>query len=209
MTSAAKFKAVQKNGSHINRAVLIRPIQTARFNIKIRFKYGKSDLDIQKLDYASISEFEFWLKSQKSCGHNTVTKYLTNFKKIVVIYVKNGWLNQDPFASYRMSREVVNRSVLTEVELSKVARKDFENERLNQVRNIFVFSCFAGLLYIDVYHLSKHQIIDGINDEKWLVVNREKTDSESRIPLLPLALQILENMKIIRSVYFQNELEKI
>ncbi|HEV7383117.1 MAG TPA: site-specific integrase [Dyadobacter sp.] len=158
----------------------------------LRSKYGKSDLDIQKLDYEFISEFEFFLKSQKSCGHNTVMKYLTNFKKIVMICVKNGWLSQDPFASYRMSRQVVNRSALTDVELGKVAGKDFENERLNQVRDIFVFSCFTGLSYIDVYQLSSQQIIEGINGEKWLVVNREKTDSESRIPLLPVALQILE-----------------
>ncbi|TDE16169.1 site-specific integrase [Dyadobacter psychrotolerans] len=158
----------------------------------IRCKYEKNDLDIQKLNYEFISEFEFWLKSQKSCGHNTVMKYLTNFKKIVMICVKNGWLTQDPFASYRMSRQVVKRSALTEAELSKVNGKDFENERLNQVRDIFVFSCFTGLAYIDVYNLSRQQIIEGINGEMWLVVNRQKTDSESRVPLLPIALEILE-----------------
>jgi len=158
----------------------------------IQCKYGKSDLDIQKLNYEFISEFDFWLKSQKSCGHNTVMKYLTNFKKIVMICVKNGWLNQDPFANYKMSRQVVNRSALTEAELGRIAGKDFENERLNQVRDIFLFSCFTGLAYIDVYNLSRQQIIEGINGELWIVVNRQKTNSESRVPLLPTALQILE-----------------
>jgi site-specific recombinase XerD len=158
----------------------------------IRSRYCKSDMEIQQLNYEFISEFEFWLKSQKSCAHNTVMKYLTNFKKIVMICVKNGWLAQDPFARYKMNRQIVNRSALTEAELGRVAVKDFENERLNQVRDLFLFSCFTGLAYIDVHQLRRHQIVEGINNETWLIVNRQKTDSESRIPLLPVALQILE-----------------
>ena len=157
----------------------------------IKSKYGKQDLEIQKLSYEFISEFEFWLKSEKSCAHNTVMKYLTNFKKVVLVCVKNGWLSQDPFASYKMSREAVNRSALTEIELDKISQKDFENERLSLVRDVFLFCCFTGLAYIDIYQLKRSNIIDGINSEKWLIVNRQKTDSQSRVPLLPIALQLL------------------
>jgi hypothetical protein len=58
----------------------------------IRWKYNKEDMDIQLLDYDFISSFSFWLKTVKNCNHNTTMKYLTNFKKIVLICVKNGWL---------------------------------------------------------------------------------------------------------------------
>jgi site-specific recombinase XerD len=162
---------------------------TAEF---IKAQFGKNDLEIQKLNYEFISDYEFWLKSKKSCAHNTVMKYLTNFKKIVMICVKNGWLTQDPFSNYRMSRQNVNRSALTEIELEGIAQKDFETERLNQIRDVFLFCCFTGLAYIDVYQLRRQDIVDGVNGEKWLIVSRQKTDSQSRIPILPLALQILD-----------------
>lgn len=119
-------------------------------------------------------------------------KYLTNFKKIVMICVKNGWLARDPFSNFQMSRKAVNRVALTEAELNRIAEKDFGNDRLNQVRDVFLFCCFTGLAYIDVYKLNRKDIIDGIDNEKWLVIERQKTESQSRIPLLPVALEILD-----------------
>jgi hypothetical protein len=180
----------------------------------IKNRYGKSDLDIQKLNYEFISEYEFWLKSEKCCAHNTVMKYLTNFKKIVMVCVKNGWLERDPFSNYKMSRQNVNRSALTEIELESIAQKDFENERLNQVRDVFLFCCFTGLAYIDVYKLGRQQIIEGVDGEMWLVVNRQKTDSQSRIPVLPLALQILDKYSdhpqcVVSARLRRHELDKV
>lgn len=54
----------------------------------IEWKYKTTEFDINKLDYDFISEYEFWLKTEKQLGHNTAMKYLTNFKKIVFICVK-------------------------------------------------------------------------------------------------------------------------
>jgi len=159
----------------------------------IRDKYGKKDLEIQKINYEFITEYEFWLKSKKSCAHNNVMKYLTNFKKIVLICVKNGWLATDPFSNYRMSRHNVNREALTELELERFAGKIHENESLNRVRDVFLFCCFTGLCYTDVYQLKSTHLIYGINREMWLVFNRGKTGAQCRIPLLPLPLKILKN----------------
>lgn len=145
------------------------------------------------MGYEFITDFEHWLKSQKKCAHNTTIKYLINLKKVVLIEVKNGWLAKDPFTGFKMSRANVNRHALTDSELAKIVEKDFENTRLNQVRDIFVFCCYTGLAYSDVNKLNRKDIIDGYAGEKWLVINRQKTDSQSRVPLLPPALQIREN----------------
>lgn len=161
----------------------------------IQWKYGLRDLNLTRLNHEFISEFEFWLKSQKKCAHNTVMKYLTNFKKVVLIGVKNDWLSKDPFSAYRMSRETVNRSALTETELQKITEKNFENTRLDQVRDIFLFSCYTGLAYADVSKLRQADFIDGFGGEQWIIVNRQKTDSQSRIPVLMPALKILQKYK--------------
>ena len=68
-----------------------------------------SDIDINKLDYDFIKEFEFWFKSSKNCDHNTTMKYLSCFKKIIVHCVKSGKLQRDPFSGFSMARREVEK----------------------------------------------------------------------------------------------------
>src|SRR6185437_3447713 len=68
----------------------------------------------------------------------------------------------------------------------------FATERLSQVRDIFLFSCFTGLAYADLQKLRRSEISTGIDGGKWIFTRRQKTDTASRIPLLPTAQQILE-----------------
>ena len=76
-----------------------------------------------------------------------------------------------------------------------MADKEFQIERLNQVKDIFLFSCFTGLAYIDVKKLTKNNINIGIDGERWIFTNRQKTDTKSNIPLLPMAEQIIAKYK--------------
>lgn len=158
----------------------------------ILWKYKTSDVDILKLDYDFISSFEFWMKTVRKIGHNTTMKYLTNLKKIVFICIKNGWLAKDPFIAFKMTIKEVDRDALTSIEIQKISNKDFENERPDQVRDIFLFCCYTGLAYADVFKLKRSEIIDGIDGEKWLSIKRQKTDTPSRIPVLPMAMMVLD-----------------
>ena len=158
----------------------------------IKWKYKVNDLEVNKLNFEFLSDFEFYLKSNKKCNHNTTIKYLTNFRKIVGICIKNNWLSKDPFFGYKMSKKEVIRDFLTEDELQRLTSKNFGNERLNQVRDIFVFSCFTGLAYIDAKRLKRSDISIGMDGEKWIFTRRKKTDSPTRIPLLPTVLQMME-----------------
>ena len=158
----------------------------------IRWKYKIEDLDIKKLDYDFVCEYEFWLKAIRKCAHNTSMKYLANFKKIVLTCVKKGWLTRDPFYAYKMSKREVDRQALTQPELDRVSVKDFGIGRLAHVRDIFVFCCYTGLAYADVYKLKRSELIKGIDGGDWITIKRQKTDSPSRVPLLPQALNILK-----------------
>ncbi|HUZ59679.1 MAG TPA: site-specific integrase [Hanamia sp.] len=158
----------------------------------LKWKYKVPDVDIDKLNYEFITEYEFWLKSVRNCGHNTTMKYLANFKKIVIRCLKNGWLQKDPFIGFNMAKREVERTALTEHELQLLSAKSFSAERLSIVKDIFLFSCYSGLAYADVQKLKRSEIGIGIDGEKWIFIRRQKTDSSSRIPLLPPALQILE-----------------
>ena len=85
----------------------------------------------------------------------------------------------------------VERDVLTETELRSIIEKELPLKRLDQVRDIFVFCCFTGLAYVDVRRLSKNHIVFGMDGNRWIKINRSKTDSRSTIPLLPAAEEII------------------
>lgn len=158
----------------------------------IKWKYGKDDMGIKKLDHEFIEEYAFWLKTVRSCSHNTTIKYLSNFKKVVLICVKYGWLNRDPFLNFEMSKRPVERVFLSKGELLSMYHKKFVSERVGLVRDIFLFSCFTGLAYIDVKQLKRHEIARGDDGRKWIVSARQKTSTPTKIPLLPVALELLE-----------------
>jgi site-specific recombinase XerD len=103
----------------------------------------------------------------------------------------NGWLNKDPFANYKAKVKEVIREFLTEKEIETILNKRFVSERLELVRDIFIFSCFTGLAYIDVKQLTLDNISLGIDGDKWIFKNRQKTETASKIPLLPMAQDII------------------
>ena len=91
-----------------------------------------------------------------------------------------------------MTKKEVIPEFLTEHEIQKIAENKFASERINPVRDIFLFCCYTGLAFVDVKKLKASEIQIGIDNNKWIFTNRQKTNTSSRIPLLPFALEILE-----------------
>jgi len=85
----------------------------------------------------------------------------------------------------------VERGFLTGDELSKIENKRILAPRVEKVRDVFVFACYTGLAYVDVSKLTHDNIVTGIDGMKWIFINRTKTNTKSRIPLLPKAEEIL------------------
>jgi len=161
----------------------------------LRFKYNISDIDIRNIDNEFITDYDFFLRSVHKCANNTAIKYVKNFKKIIRICIANGWLDKDPFLKYKPKLKEVERAFLSEQELQKIADEVFVSARVGQVRDIFLFSCYTGLAYADVKKLGPENISIGIDGEKWIFINRTKTDTPSPIPILPTAQEILDKYK--------------
>ena len=157
----------------------------------VQWKYKAADIDITKIDHAFVTDYEFFLRSVRNCANNTAVKYIKNFKKIVKICLANGWLEKDPFVNYKSKVREVEREFLSEEEINDIYAKEFTSERLNLVRDIFVFSCFTGLAYIDVKNLTKSNLSFGIDGNKWIHTHRQKTETASRIPLLEIPCDII------------------
>ena len=161
----------------------------------IEWKYGVSDIDLKKLNYEFVTQYEFWFKTIRNCNHNTTIKYIANFRKIVNACVRSGWIEKDPFTGFKMTKKEVIPEFLTEDEMTKISEKKFSSARISQVRDIFLFCCYTGLAFADVKKLKTSEIGIGIDGSKWIFTYRQKTDTLSKIPLLPFALELLSKYK--------------
>lgn len=158
----------------------------------LMWKYNLKDIDILQIDHAFITDYEFFLRTVRNCANNTAVKYIKNFNKIIKICLANHWIERNPFANYKSKVKEVERVYLSEEEIQEISNKEFATERLSLVRDIFLFSCFTGLAYIDVKNLTKSHISLGIDGEKWVFTHRQKTESASKIPILPVTQMIID-----------------
>ena len=100
-------------------------------------------------------------------------------------------MKSDPFINYKIRIKKVDRGYLTQKEIESIINKKITIKRLEQIRDIFIFSCFCGLAYIDVKNLRKENIRISFDDKLWLIGKREKTGVSFTIPLLDIPQKIL------------------
>jgi site-specific recombinase XerD len=161
----------------------------------MQWKYKINDIRVKEIDHRFISEFEFYLRSERKCNNNSALKYIKNFGKIIRICLASGWITINPFLNYKIKIKKVDRPFLSKEELETMAAKKFVSDRLELVRDIFLFSCYTGLAYIDVQQLKRSEVVQGFDGEQWIFTSRQKTDTPSRVPLLPYALTIIEKYR--------------
>jgi len=165
---------------------------------------GSTDLLLSRVDLYLIKGFQTYLMTDrqirnktgkpilhKGCDFNAALKYIKMFRTIINIALSFRWIDQDPFTGFKEKFQEVEQDHLTEGELRQVMDKPISNERLSTIRDIFVFCCFTGLAYADVEKLSKEHIVVGMDGRKMIDLKRTKTNSDCKIPLLPVAESIL------------------
>ncbi len=166
-----------------------------RFSAK---KRKVNDVRLKQLNYAFVTDFEHFLRNYRDSkkrlllGNNGVMKHLERFKKMLNLAVKLEWMDKNPFNQFQLKYNKYDRQFLDEEELEQLESTEMGNERLERIRDCFVFSCYTGLSYVDVKELNSDNIVKGIDGNHWISTKREKTDKPVKVPLLPKAKEILE-----------------
>lgn len=157
--------------------------------------YQKEDCYLDEVTNQFIEDFEFFLKTVRRCCHNTTSKYLMNFKKIVRIALAKGWMKKDPFAQIRFHLDPVEREFLEKQELKTMLNKEITITRLAQIRDIFCFCCLTGLAFMDVQQLKAEHLVADIHGKIWIRKARQKTKNMCNIPLLDEAQKIIDRYR--------------
>lgn len=148
-------------GKTIKSATLSKYLATQkRVTEFIKYKYKKDDLQIRDVDFQFITDYQVYLRSIANCGHNSTVKHMRYLKQILTIALKNRYISHDPFDDLSLSYKPVQKQFLIEPEIKKLLAKDFDCERLEEVRDIFASQCFTGVAYIDVMNLTKDNIFE-------------------------------------------------
>lgn len=155
-------------------------------------EYNISEIPLNQIKMDFIVKFEHFVKTGKKCSHNSALKYMKNLKKIILYALGNNWLETNPFVMVKFKNERTHREFLSEEEVKRLLTKEFEINRLEQVRDIFAFCCFTGLAFSDVQKLNKQHIYVDSEGTSWLRIARQKTDTMCNIPLIEVPLRLIE-----------------
>jgi site-specific recombinase XerD len=158
-------------------------------------KYHVSDLSFRQLDISFIENYDYFLRIDCRFQVATVMKKINDLRKIVRIAIERGHIAGDPFYGFSAEYPKNCPKFVPIDELEKLINTPVKSLPLEVTRDMFVFSCFTGLAYIDLFHLTYRQMVKAEDGTMWLNVARQKTGSISRIPLLDVPLQLIEKYK--------------
>lgn len=156
-------------------------------------KYKIRDILLSDINTKFINDFYIYLRTvDGKNGHNYHMKMIQRFRTVFKTAKDNGWVTADPFGGFKISMEETHREHLTIDELGVLVSKEMTSERLQRVKDIFVFSCFTGLAYTDVRGLKKSEVVMGNDGRLWIDTRRDKTKVAVYVPLLDIPRAILE-----------------
>ncbi|MBN2814390.1 MAG: site-specific integrase [Bacteroidales bacterium] len=167
-----------------------------------KIRVGRNDLPLSMVDYSFLNSFDLYLKTALSLRPNTALTYHKHLKKVLNTAIAMNLLSRNPYGSFKVSRNETHRDYLTIQELEQIKNKEINILRMEIIRDVFVFACHTGLGYAELSKLSGNHIQQANDGEKWIIIDRNKTDIRCRIPLLPQAINILrkyENFPLNRN----------
>ncbi len=145
----------------------------------VKHRFRVADIPLAEIKASFAPDFEHFLITLEGVGNNTAMKYIKNLKRVMKMAVDQGWIAANPLTGFRCSYQEPQRERLT----------------MEEVRDVFLFCCFTGYAYQDVANLTPANLETGIDGEKWITKDRQKTNNPDRIPLLPIVLEIVDRYK--------------
>ena len=161
----------------------------------LMYKYNRHDIPVKEVNKHFIVDFEIWLSTMFDFSRNYIVALLKNLHHIIELALHKEWIHRNPFKDYKLQWQKVDRGYLTQSEIEMLMNGRFENKRLEQACDIFIFCTFTGLAYVDVKHLAAGNIQSSVDGKLWIKGKRKKTNTDYNIPLLNIPKMILEKYK--------------
>lgn len=184
----SKMVGITTSKRTLDKYILVRN----RLQDYIASQLGVKDISLEEVTPKFLSNFDNYLRVEYNMANNHAMKIRQKLRTIYKVAIDNGWVSKNPFSTVKIHFDPVERDVLTKSELAALIQTDMVFDRLEKMRDVFVFACFTGLAHCDVAGLTKENIITDEAGQVWLKTHRQKTSEVVDIPLLEIPQLIIK-----------------
>lgn len=161
----------------------------------LQYEYGLSDIPFRELTHDFAEKFIVYLSTVRGLRSNTIFHTLKKLHAMVYMALDKGWIAVHPFPDVWVVPQSRERHFLDDDEIRKIMDVHLPNYKTAIVRDIFVFCTFTGLAYADVRKLTHDDIRTDGNGDMWIIDGRQKTGTQFRVQLLPVARELVEKYR--------------
>lgn len=167
----------------------------------IKKHYRVDDVPASNISSAFVFSLEEYLKYESSfkgqigIKNNSVVKYIKMYKTAFNYCIRMDLIVKNPFDVYDGKLSVKDAVFLTQQELNLIEEKPIFVERLQKVRDIFLFCCYTGYAPVDALNLTRTNLFKDNDGNLWIMTNRTKTTIRENVPILPPVLAIINKYK--------------
>lgn len=184
----SKMVGITTSKRTLDKYILVRN----RLQDYIASQLGVKDISLEEVTPKFLSNFDNYLRVEYNMANNHAMKIRQKLRTIYKVAIDNGWVSKNPFSTVKIHFDPVERDVLTKSELTALIQTDMIFDRLEKMRDVFVFACFTGLAHCDVAGLTEENIITDEAGQVWLKTHRQKTSEVVDIPLLEIPQLIIK-----------------
>jgi Site-specific recombinase XerD len=161
----------------------------------LKYKYDVEDIEFSKINKQFMEDYHFYLLTVRNFSVYTIQNYVRFLKHTIERAVNKDIIYHNPVRRFYADGRKSSRRWLPREDINTILAKPHSVKNVNKVRNLFLFSCFTGLAYVDIYNLKWSDIHTDKNGYKWIFKDRTKTTTACYIPLLNIPLSIIENFQ--------------
>lgn len=146
------------------------------------------------LDLSFYDAFVNFLIYEKKQNSNSAYKNIALLKTFLAWSYDRGLNKYDYFRKFKKKEFAVDIVTLSEKELKKLEDLDLsgeENRRLDKTRDLFLFACYTGARFSDIFNISRADIKENV----WYL-RQVKTKTITEIPLIDEAVNILKKYEL-------------
>ena len=158
------------------------------------------NITFESLDEPRLTEYVNYLRNKKDFRNSSIEKQLKFVKWFLRWSIRKGYNENNAFETFKPKLKTTQKKVifLTADELTKLREYSVPETKkyLDRVRDIFLFCCFTGLRYSDVFNLKRTDIKDN-----HIEVTTIKTADSLIIELNNHSKAILDKYK---DIHFEN-----
>jgi Site-specific recombinase XerD len=170
----------------------IYPAACRHFKEFLKHKYNADDIPFSIVNMAMVEEYAYYLKIDARLAARTARSTMKPFRTVVRRAYNKGLLRNDPFFDYVPEKILSNPRWLSHDEIDRLMKVQISSSALNFVRDMFLFSTFTGISYIDLKNFRHTDIGRQEDGSLWIILNRQKTGTSSYIPLLDFPKTIID-----------------